>query len=473
MIDYNNDGIGKLNDEQEKQWLTATTYASIKAPVYTDALSLLIPYVNSRINGYAVVDEKWRIAVNPSFFNLSKEEQGFICCHEASHVLSLHFQRAKAAHQSDLKTSMLSQDIEIDQQFSGVYGLTMPDSYPMPDDYNLKPFQTMETYYPIIIQQNGNGEGSDESSHSMSTSSMNADNAGNGSHNNNSKNQSSDGNNSRNHNNGNHNGKHGSDKPTGCAGDNPDKISKDADNAGINGAGTADIVNTMELTKDRAELMVKKYGRGSGNGKLAGWLIDGMTPPAVDWRELMRAIVSHVKTCKSFQAIDRSFSKINKRAAGFIPDIIMPGYVSFNPNVMFALDTSGSMDKKEIMKALTECQSIIDNGLNGSCKMRAFCVDTEIKEEQVVSDVNDLNVTGRGGTDMMPAFRYIRDMRASDKPDLFVLATDGYVPWDACRDYMPDWECSVVILITDRSGLKQVPAWLNDEATVLSIDDDK
>lgn len=463
MNDYNDDGIGKLSDEQEKQWLAATTYASIKAPVYTDALSLLIPYVSSRINGYAVVDEKWRIAVNPSFFTLSKEEQGFICCHEATHVLSLHFQRAKAAHQADLKTSMLSQDIEIDQQFAGVYGLTMPDSYPMPDDYSLPPFQTMETYYPIIILQNNNGTGNQSSNNSM----MNAGNDGNQSG---SKGNSSD---SKNPSDGNNTTEGSSDKPTGCAGDNPDKISKDADNAGINGAGTADIVNTMELTKDRAEMMVKKYGKGSGNGKLAGWLIDGMTPPAVDWRDIMRSIVSHVKTCKSFQAIDRSFSKINKRAAGFIPDIIMPGYVSFNPNVMFALDTSGSMDKDEIMKALTECQSIIDNGLNGSCKMRAFCVDTEIKEEQVVSDVNDLNVTGRGGTDMMPAFRYIRDMGIHDKPDLFVLATDGYVPWDACRDYMPDWECSVVILITDRSGLKQVPTWLQDEATVLSIDDDK
>lgn len=130
------------------------------------------------------------------------------------------------------------------------------------------------------------------------------------------------------------------------------------------------------------------------------------------------------------------------------------------------------MRKKEIMAALREAQEIVKNGLGEDC-LKAFCVDTEMKDVQPVSDVNDLDITGGGGTDMMPAFRYICELPKRDKPDIFVLATDGFVPWDACKRWLPDWQCEVIILITDNDGLKQIPDWMHDNATVIDISDNK
>lgn len=460
----------KLDESQEKEWLEATTYSALKAPVFTDAISMLIPYMSADV-GIACIDEKWRIALNPVFFSLPREQQAFVICHEACHVLNLHFQRARSAHQSDLKSSLLSQDIEIDQQFVDVYGLDMPSSYPMPDDYGLKPFQSMEQYYPIILQGQHDGDGAvgnvgnsqqrgSDASESTSDSSRKPDDTNSSSSSNDKKDDGGDESS---------NGSHS--KPSGCSNDNPEKMSKQADYAGIEGASTASIVSTLEMTRERAVSMMKKYGKSSGNARIADWLADGMTPPKEDWRNLLQSVVSHAKTSKSFQATEQSFSKINKRAAGFIPDVVIPGYVSFNPVVMFALDTSGSMGIDAIKSALTEAQGIIDNGLSGGCTLKAFCVDTQMKDVQMVSDVSDLDVTGRGGTDMMPAFRYINELPVVDRPDLFVLATDGFVPWESCRNHMPTWECSVVILITSHDGVKQVPDWLADIASIIDIDE--
>ena len=74
---------------------------------------------------------------------------------------------------------------------------------------------------------------------------------------------------------------------------------------------------------------------------------------------------------------------------------------------------------------------------------------------------------------MMPAFRYICELPKRDKPDIFVLATDGFVPWDTCKRWLPDWQCEVIILITDNDGLKQIPDWMHDNATVIDISDNK
>lgn len=454
----------KLSDKQADAWNIAIVQAVTKAPILTDAVSMIQPYANDDVS-IACIDEKWRLAIGDGFWELSVQEQAFVICHEVSHCLNMHFQRARSAHQTDRKSSLLAQDIEIDQQFTGIIGLSMPDCYPMPRDYNLPRYKTMEEYYPPLFEQSGVGSDASQSG-----------NGGNESNGNIGQSDSGQGNNQ----NDSHSGKtavsgsrkHGKDgKPAGCSNDNPELIGKQADSAGIDAASAFMITSAMERTMKRA-VQAKQAGFGAASDKIADWLIDGMKPPKADWRDILRHIVSMARTSKSFQSIDRSFNKVNKRAASFMPDIIIPGYISFNPQAVFALDTSGSMRKKEIMAALNEAQEIVKNGLGEDC-LKAFCVDTEMKDVQPVSDVNDLDITGGGGTDMMPAFRYICELPKRDKPDVFVLATDGFVPWDTCKRWLPDWQCEIIILITDNDGLKQIPDWMHDNATVIDISDNK
>lgn len=484
----------KLTEQEELTWEKATIQGAMKAPVFTDALSMVIPYYSDDVN-IACIDEHWRIALGDDFFKLTNKQQAFVACHEACHVLNLHFTRAIAAHQSDGMSSRLSQDIEIDQQFTGIEGLDMPSMYPMPNDYNVPKYHTMEEYYPII-HGNGNGESSAASqSSNNSTASSNANSANNSSANNNddNSNNSKDNNKSSSNDsdskNSNRTGtgtgtgsnsksdktgskQHSKSKPRGCADDNPDKLSHEADNAGIMKLSTANIANTMKSTHERAITESKKYGKGSANGRIIEWLDAGMRPPKTDWRDILRRIVSNVKTVKSYQAIDRSFNKVNKRAAAFMPDVIIPGYTSFSPQVMMALDTSGSMASNEIHSALMEAQGVINSGLGKGC-FKVFCIDTEMKNVQPVDDITKLNITGRGGTDMMPAFKYIRELPMHSKPDMFILATDGFVPWDSCKKWLPDWNCVLVLLITSDDGLEQIPQWLHDASIVISITPDE
>lgn len=501
----------KLTEQEELAWEKATIQGAMKAPVFTDALSMTIPYHSDDV-GIACIDEHWRLALGDGFFSLTRKQQAFVACHEACHVLNLHFSRAAAAHQTDGPASRLSQDIEIDQQFAGIEGLDMPPMYPMPDDYGVPRFKAMEEYYPAI-HGNGEGDGPDgtgqpsgkqdgggngagnagtgaqspgspssrpeDGSTTGSDGDAGSDADGNGSQPDGEKNggtdaggdggdasRKTDGGGRRSHA---RNAKRETKaKPRGCADDDPVRMSHEADDAGIERLSTAGIANTMKATQRRAAAQAKKYGKGSANGCIADWLDAGMRPPKADWRDILRHVVSDVKTVKSYQATDRSFMKVNKRAAAFMPDVVMPGYTSFAPQVMMALDTSGSMSSDEIHAALMEAQGVIDSGL-GKGSFKAFCVDTEMKKVQPVDDISRLDITGRGGTDMMPAFRYIKGLPMHDRPDLFMLATDGFVPWDSCRRWLPDWQCTVVLLITSEDGMKQIPGWMKDAGTVICI----
>lgn len=488
----------ELTEQEELVWEKATIQGAMKAPVFTDALSMTIPYHSDDV-GIACIDEHWRLALGDGFFALTRKQQAFVACHEACHVLNLHFSRAVAAHQSDGSASRLSQDIEIDQQFAGIEGLDMPSTYPMPDDYGVPRFKTMEEYYPVIHGTGkGEGEGSDgcpppngnasdggkdgnagsggnaapsSGSQSQSDSGANAGSDGtppdDGSMNGTGAKRNTDGKSSRSSASKPHAG-----RPRGCADDDPQRMSHEADDAGIERLSTAGIANTMKSTRQRAIAQSRKYGRGSANGRIADWLDAGMRPPKADWRDILRRIVSNVKTVKSYQATDRSFAKANKRAAAFMPDIVIPGYISFAPQVMMALDTSGSMSSDDIHAALMEAQGVIDSGLGKGC-FKAFCIDAEMKAVQPVDDISELDITGRGGTDMMPAFRYIKGLPMHDRPDMFILATDGFVPWDSCRRWLPDWQCTVVLLITSDDGMKQVPQWMRDASIVLDIAPDE
>lgn len=331
---------GKLSDKQADAWNMAIVQAVTKAPILTDAVSMIQPYANDSVS-IACIDEKWRLAIGEGFWELSVQEQAFVICHEVSHCLNMHFQRARSAHQTDRKSSLLAQDIEIDQQFTGIIGLSMPDCYPMPRDYNLPAYKTMEEYYPPLFEQSGAGSVASQSGNSGNESNGNTgnnDGYGNGNNQNDSNAGENNGSGSRKH------GKNG--KPEGCSNDNPELIGKQADAAGIDAASAFMITSAMERTMKRA-VQAKQAGFGAASDKIADWLIDGMKPPKADWRDILSHIVSMARTSKSFQSIDRSFNKVNKRAASFMPDIVIPGYISFNPQAMFALDTSGSMQKKE------------------------------------------------------------------------------------------------------------------------------
>ena len=82
----------------------------------------------------------------------------------------------------------------------------------------------------------------------------------------------------------------------------------------------------------------------------------------------------------------------------------------------------------------------------------------------MVRNISDIRFTG-GGTDMAPAFAYVRSLskrrirgNITEEPDLFVLATDGAIPWEGVIEELEQQhKYTPVILITDHYCFLQEP----------------
>lgn len=470
-----------LSDEELKEWSATVSMAAMAVPILVDSLSLLRPYHNEDVP-IAGIDPHWRIGLGDEFFILTPKRQIFVIVHEAMHLLGNHFERSKNAHHTDSKSSMISQDIEIDEQMRDMSGMMRPKGYPLPEDYSLRPHDSMEAYYPHVFDVLHPEGDSAQSVPSTSSEESGSETSGEGSSSEMEDTSEADGENedgqsssqdSENNedgldgDNGSGGGKY-DESDEGCSESDPTKMSMDADMAGIQKVSPVATSDAVRRTFENAQNAQRQYGKGTADFSFASGLIESMRPPKENWRSILRRVSAATKVRKSYQSLERTYSKINVRGSAFGGDVILPGLTSYSPLVMMALDTSGSMSADEIQSALFEAQGIVKAG-SGSLQFSAFCVDTEMKDVQMVDDVRKLDITGGGGTDMAPAFRYISELPHQKRPDVFILATDAGVPWEAVKRFMPTWNCSVIILVTEKNGMKKVPEWLRSNASVIDI----
>lgn len=106
------------------------------------------------------------------------------------------------------------------------------------------------------------------------------------------------------------------------------------------------------------------------------------------------------------------------------PDVFLPD-VERKPHVrgMVAIDTSGSMDERELSKCLSE---LINFAKNNSLQLTVVTCDADIQDvyENVTSAklLKNLKLKGGGGTDFRPVF----ELAEKKKAKFLVYFTDGY-----------------------------------------------
>lgn len=511
------------NDER---WVAAISSASMTAPTLVDAMTLMTPFHSDR-ERYASIDRTWRVSVGDGFFRLKSEQKDFLIIHLCMHKLCMHFERAESAGIPMSADALKAMDMEIDHQIM-LMDLDRIPGYPIPEDMGLRPGRTMEEYYRIIHseKQPGQGEGGSSSeSDNAADDGMGADRTKNQDSGSDGRKKgggdpadhedtddaadgdaSADGDAADGSRGGNPAdggdypadspsadsvgseddagkdwtgtgdatpGKDGSDSGAGGASSDsecertPDAVGMDADVNGVEPPTPSEMVESVREVQRMASSGGYSLG-SSGDGPLSVLIVRNSQPPKTNWRRVLARIASAARARKSYQATEHTYSKINARASAFFPDTIFPGMTSYEPKIIMALDTSGSMGQDSIMRALTEAEGIIKSGC-GSSDFSIFCVDTDVKAVQPVDDITKLDLRGGGGTDMVPAFEYIRSLPMYDRPDVFVLATDGYVPWEHCQGLLPEWDCTVIILIVDAGGMKMVPSWLSSKTKTLDI----
>lgn len=154
-------------------------------------------------------------------------------------------------------------------------------------------------------------------------------------------------------------------------------------------------------------------------------LIEELRKPQTDWRSILNEFVQEEICDYSFSPPDRRFGD----SYFFLPD--------FNEkdetvkNILFMIDTSGSMSDDMITAAYSEVKGAIDQ-FNGKLEGLLGFFDAAVIPPTPFSDEDEFMVIkpkGGGGTDFEVIFKYVDDHMTDEPPASIIILTDGYAPF--------------------------------------------
>lgn len=137
-----------------------------------------------------------------------------------------------------------------------------------------------------------------------------------------------------------------------------------------------------------------------------------------DWREVLNRFLNEVS------AKDYSFSRPNTRFLG--RGFILPSlYSKAIGKVIIAVDTSGSVDEKELARLITEVTKILDyiNESKDCAEIDIIYFDHKVQGHETYTGSEILKPKGGGGTCFKSWANYIEDKDLN--PDLCIVLTDG------------------------------------------------
>tara|TARA_Y100000310_G_C20659282_1_gene803776 strand:+ start:550 stop:2097 length:1548 start_codon:yes stop_codon:yes gene_type:complete len=172
--------------------------------------------------------------------------------------------------------------------------------------------------------------------------------------------------------------------------------------------------------------------RGTMPGALASWLEKKLAAPTVNWRDVLRSLTRTKPPKKRKRSMARQ--KRRDLGCGFLE---WPGKQK-DPthNIVFAVDTSGSVSNAELKEIWAELCGLLSEVCG--IEITVIQCDTSItKVYTLEGSVQDQQkVYGRGGTDFNPVFQWLINDGSSRyvekappaKVDLLIYATDGECP---------------------------------------------
>lgn len=144
-----------------------------------------------------------------------------------------------------------------------------------------------------------------------------------------------------------------------------------------------------------------------------------------DWRTILNDFVQEEVVDYSFAPPDRRFDD----SPFFLPDF--NGKEDRVEDILFMIDTSGSMSDDMIAAAYSEVKGAIDQ-FNGKLKGWLGFFDAAIIKPQPFSDENEFKIikpAGGGGTDFQIIFEYVFHHMSDKLPASIIILSDGYAPF--------------------------------------------
>lgn len=144
-----------------------------------------------------------------------------------------------------------------------------------------------------------------------------------------------------------------------------------------------------------------------------------------DWRTILNDFIQEEVVDYSFAPPDRRFDD----SPFFLPDF--NGKEDRVEDILFMIDTSGSMSDDMIAVAYSEVKGAIDQ-FNGKLKGWLGFFDAAIIKPQPFSDENEFKIikpAGGGGTDFQIIFEYVFHHMSDKLPASIIILSDGDAPF--------------------------------------------
>lgn len=154
-------------------------------------------------------------------------------------------------------------------------------------------------------------------------------------------------------------------------------------------------------------------------------LLKDLREPQTDWRNILNEFIQEEIVDYSFFPPDRRFDD----SPFFLPD--------FNEkddtveNILFMIDTSGSMSDDMVTAAYSEIKGAIDQ-FDGKLKGWLGFFDAAVTEPKAFENEDEFRIIrpeGGGGTDFEVIFEYVHQHMQENLPASIIILTDGYAPF--------------------------------------------
>lgn len=208
----------------------------------------------------------------------------------------------------------------------------------------------------------------------------------------------------------------------------------------------ADAQKQEEEWKGRV-ISAAKNAEEKSQGSIPGSLkriIGNLTKPQKDWRQLLAEFIQ-------FEIHDYAFTPPDRRF--LYSGLILPDYseeTSVIRNLIFVIDTSGSISEKELRAFLSEGVGLL-NQFSNNVTGKVVYADAEVA---AVYDINDIAIKppkGSGGTDFRPTFKWIEEYQ--DKENVQVC---GVVYLTDCYGDFPKQEPNYPVLWVSTTPLSKL-----------------
>ena len=208
-------------------------------------------------------------------------------------------------------------------------------------------------------------------------------------------------------------------------------------NAAGNGGGLCDNHSKWGNVKDEAlealwSNRIRDAYEASRTNKSRGSIPMGaeravkeLMDPKVDWRTLLNDFIQEEVVDYSFMPPDRRFSD----SPFLLPDF--NDTETIVRDILFMIDTSGSMSDEEITQAYSEIKGAIDQ-FGGRLEGWLGFFDAEVVPPKPFADEDEFKVIrpeGGGGTSFDVIFDYVRSEMDDREIASIIIMTDGWAPF--------------------------------------------